>query len=109
MDECEFSCDRLTIMVSGQMMCLGTLQHLREKFGQGYRLEFFFKPSVTFDEAKFKHSVEKQFPGIQLKGAQKARKCHRRSLEKNEAGVKLEEARRSDAVVRPDWRETSSL
>ncbi|XP_037555588.2 phospholipid-transporting ATPase ABCA3 [Dermacentor silvarum] len=71
MDECEFSCDRLTIMVSGQMMCLGTLQHLREKFGQGYRLEFFFKPSVTFDEAKFKHSVEKQFPGIQLKGAQK--------------------------------------
>lgn len=30
-DECEISCDRLTIMVQGQMMCLGTVQHLRDK------------------------------------------------------------------------------
>ncbi|XP_054924194.1 phospholipid-transporting ATPase ABCA3-like [Dermacentor andersoni] len=71
MDECEFSCDRLTIMVNGQMMCLGTLQHLREKFGQGYRLEFFFKPTAAVDEVKLKQAVGKLFPGIQLKDAQK--------------------------------------
>ncbi|XP_070382190.1 phospholipid-transporting ATPase ABCA3-like isoform X2 [Dermacentor albipictus] len=71
MDECEFSCDRLTIMVNGQMMCLGTLQHLREKFGQGYRLELFLKPTVAVDELKLKQAVEKQFPGIRLKDTQK--------------------------------------
>ncbi|XP_049515151.1 ATP-binding cassette sub-family A member 9-like [Dermacentor silvarum] len=58
-------------MVDGQMMCLGTLQHLREKFGQGYRLEFFLEPTVTVDEGKLKQAVEKLFPGIQLTDAQK--------------------------------------
>ncbi|XP_054920752.1 ATP-binding cassette sub-family A member 17-like [Dermacentor andersoni] len=71
MEECEFSCDRLTIMVDGQMMCLGTLQHLREKFGQGYRVEFFLEPTVAVDEVKLKQAVHKLFPGIQLKDAQK--------------------------------------
>ncbi|XP_065294926.1 phospholipid-transporting ATPase ABCA3-like isoform X2 [Dermacentor albipictus] len=71
MEECEFSCDRLTIMVNGQMMCLGTLQHLREKFGQGYRVEFFLEPTVAVDEVKLKKAVHKLFPGIQLKDTQK--------------------------------------
>ncbi|XP_065294949.2 phospholipid-transporting ATPase ABCA3-like isoform X2 [Dermacentor albipictus] len=76
MDECEFSCDRLTIMVDGQMMCLGTLQHLREKFGQGYRLELFLKPTVAVDEDKLKRAVDKLFPGIQLKDPQKNVLCY---------------------------------
>ncbi|XP_070381292.1 phospholipid-transporting ATPase ABCA3-like isoform X4 [Dermacentor albipictus] len=71
MEECELSCDRLTIMVNGQMMCLGTLQHLREKFGQGYRVEFFLEPTVAVDEVKLKKAVNKLFPGIQLKDVQK--------------------------------------
>nr|XP_050023981.1 phospholipid-transporting ATPase ABCA3-like [Dermacentor andersoni] len=76
MDECEFSCDRLTIMVDGQMLCLGTLQHLREKFGQGYRVEFFLKPTVAVDEVKFKQAVDKLFPSIQLKDTQKNLLCY---------------------------------
>ncbi|XP_014676332.1 PREDICTED: LOW QUALITY PROTEIN: ATP-binding cassette sub-family A member 3-like [Priapulus caudatus] len=36
MDECEALCTRIGIMVNGQLKCLGTQQHLKTKFGQGY-------------------------------------------------------------------------
>ncbi|CAF3573418.1 unnamed protein product [Rotaria sp. Silwood1] len=39
MDECERVCNRLGIMVHGQLACLGTIQHLKSKFGQGYTIE----------------------------------------------------------------------
>ncbi|XP_070381279.1 phospholipid-transporting ATPase ABCA3-like isoform X1 [Dermacentor albipictus] len=67
MDECEFSCDRITIMVNGQPTCLGTLQRLREKFGQGYRLEFLLKHTEAADAPKLKEAVAEVFPKVQLK------------------------------------------
>ena len=36
MEECEALCTKLTIMVGGRLRCLGSLQHLKDKFGQGY-------------------------------------------------------------------------
>ncbi|XP_041064203.1 retinal-specific phospholipid-transporting ATPase ABCA4 [Carcharodon carcharias] len=36
MEECEALCTRLAIMVNGQFKCLGTTQHLKYKFGDGY-------------------------------------------------------------------------
>ncbi|CAF0941667.1 unnamed protein product [Adineta steineri] len=39
MDECERVCNRLGIMVRGQLACLGTIQHLKSKFGRGYTIE----------------------------------------------------------------------
>ncbi|KAH7940086.1 hypothetical protein HPB52_021081 [Rhipicephalus sanguineus] len=67
MDECEFSCDRITIMVAGHMMCLGTLQHLREKFGKGFRLEFLLKHTAAADAPKLNAAVQRLFKGIELK------------------------------------------
>nr|XP_054920506.1 phospholipid-transporting ATPase ABCA3-like [Dermacentor andersoni] len=67
MDECEFSCDRLTIMANGQMMCLGALQRLREKFGQGYRLEFLLKHTAESDAPRLKQAVAELFPKTLLK------------------------------------------
>jgi len=32
-------CNRLGIMYNGQLVCLGTIQHLKSKFGQGYTIE----------------------------------------------------------------------
>jgi ABC-type multidrug transport system ATPase subunit len=32
-------CNRLGIMFNGQFACLGTIQHLKSKFGQGYTIE----------------------------------------------------------------------
>lgn len=39
MEECEALCSRIGIMVSGQLQCLGTVQHLKSRFGKGYHME----------------------------------------------------------------------
>ncbi|KAN0050678.1 hypothetical protein ACTA71_003823 [Dictyostelium dimigraforme] len=41
--ECSAVCDRLTIMKSGKMMCLGSIQHIKDKFGSGYSIDVKFK------------------------------------------------------------------
>lgn len=38
MEECEALCTRLAIMVDGKFKCIGSAQHLKDKFGQGYVL-----------------------------------------------------------------------
>ncbi|XP_075213435.1 phospholipid-transporting ATPase ABCA1-like isoform X2 [Lycorma delicatula] len=38
MEECQALCTRLTIMVNGEFKCLGSSQHLKNKFGGGYSL-----------------------------------------------------------------------
>ncbi|XP_013169431.1 PREDICTED: ATP-binding cassette sub-family A member 3-like isoform X2 [Papilio xuthus] len=38
MEECEALCSRLTIMVNGRFKCLGTPQHLKNKFSEGFTL-----------------------------------------------------------------------
>ncbi|CAF4800489.1 unnamed protein product [Rotaria magnacalcarata] len=35
MEECEALCTRLAIMVNGKFKCLGSIQHLKSKFGEG--------------------------------------------------------------------------
>eukprot|EP00056_Hartaetosiga_gracilis_P010708 m.159480 g.159480 ORF g.159480 m.159480 type:complete len:1802 (+) comp13370_c0_seq2:43-5448(+) len=35
MEECEALCSRLAIMVNGQFKCIGSLQHLKSRFGKG--------------------------------------------------------------------------
>ncbi|XP_023672701.2 cholesterol transporter ABCA5 [Paramormyrops kingsleyae] len=39
MEEAEAVCDRVAIMVSGQLRCIGSIQHLKSKYGRGYSLE----------------------------------------------------------------------
>jgi len=36
MEECEALCQRLCIMVNGRFRCIGSTQHLKSKFGQGF-------------------------------------------------------------------------
>lgn len=38
MEECEALCTRLAIMVNGNFKCLGSTQHLKNKFAEGYTL-----------------------------------------------------------------------
>lgn len=38
MEECEALCTRLAVMVNGQFKCLGSPQHLKNRFGEGYFL-----------------------------------------------------------------------
>jgi hypothetical protein len=46
MEECEALCTRLVIMVNGQFQCLGSIQHLKTKFGEGYTLIAKLRPPV---------------------------------------------------------------
>jgi len=38
MDETEVLCTNIGIMVNGQLKCLGSLQHLKSKYGEGYTI-----------------------------------------------------------------------
>jgi len=38
MEECEALCTRLAIMVNGQLKCIGSLQELKSRYGQGYNV-----------------------------------------------------------------------
>lgn len=46
MDETEALCTRVGIMVNGELKCLGSLQHLKSKYGDGYTL----LAKVAFDK-----------------------------------------------------------
>ncbi|XP_023444866.2 ATP-binding cassette sub-family A member 9 isoform X2 [Dasypus novemcinctus] len=39
MAEAEAVCDRVAVMVSGRLRCMGSIQHLKSKFGKDYLLE----------------------------------------------------------------------
>merc|ERR1719468_148534 len=47
MEECEALCTRLVIMVNGQFKCLGSPQHLKAKFGNGYKLAIRLRNQTT--------------------------------------------------------------
>jgi len=38
MEECETLCTRLAVMVNGRLHCLGSAQHLKNKYGDGYTM-----------------------------------------------------------------------
>ncbi|XP_070198704.1 phospholipid-transporting ATPase ABCA3-like [Littorina saxatilis] len=48
MEECEALCTRVAIMVNGRIKCLGTTQHLKSRFGQGFTLSV--KMGITQDD-----------------------------------------------------------
>ncbi|XP_070201581.1 phospholipid-transporting ATPase ABCA3-like [Littorina saxatilis] len=65
MEECEALCTRVAIMVNGRMKCLGTTQHLKSRFGQGFTLSVrmglkengqlaSFNPLVTYVQSHFR-------------------------------------------------------
>uniref|UniRef100_A0A4W5PJ99 ABC transporter domain-containing protein n=1 Tax=Hucho hucho TaxID=62062 RepID=A0A4W5PJ99_9TELE len=47
MEEAEAVCDRVAIMVSGQLRCIGSIQHLKGKYGRGYSLEVKLREELT--------------------------------------------------------------
>ena len=57
MEECEALCTKLGIMVNGQFECLGNIQNLKSKYGQGYTLVI-----------KCKLSVNSENPLVELEG-----------------------------------------
>ncbi|XP_042225445.1 phospholipid-transporting ATPase ABCA3-like [Homarus americanus] len=82
MEECEALCTRLAIMVNGKFCCLGSPQHLKSKFSEGYSViirvhmsnsQESNDPSLTELPAEMltiKQFVEKTFPANHLREIQ---------------------------------------
>uniref|UniRef100_A0A8C5FXE8 ATP-binding cassette, sub-family A (ABC1), member 4b n=1 Tax=Gadus morhua TaxID=8049 RepID=A0A8C5FXE8_GADMO len=71
MEECEALCTRLAIMVNGTFKCLGTIQHLKYKFGDGYVVTMKVRssgpgappdlgPAESFMESSFAGCVQRE-------------------------------------------------
>uniref|UniRef100_A0A8C4ZZL0 ATP-binding cassette, sub-family A (ABC1), member 4a n=1 Tax=Gadus morhua TaxID=8049 RepID=A0A8C4ZZL0_GADMO len=66
MEECEALCTRLAIMVNGSFKCLGTIQHLKYKFGDGYMVTMKIRgaaPGLSPDLNPAEDFMEDVFPG----------------------------------------------
>nr|XP_014349980.1 PREDICTED: ATP-binding cassette sub-family A member 1-like isoform X2 [Latimeria chalumnae] len=67
MEECEALCTRMAIMVNGEFKCLGSIQHLKNRFGDGYTVMVRvsgsppdLKPVQDFIESFFSGSTLKE-------------------------------------------------
>lgn len=67
MEECEALCTRLAIMVAGEFKCLGSVQHLKNKFAKGFVLtvKISHDTNEVFDEVS--KIVTKEFSEAILK------------------------------------------
>ncbi|NXG78988.1 ABCA2 protein, partial [Baryphthengus martii] len=65
MEECEALCTRLAIMVNGRLKCLGSIQHLKNRFGDGYMITVRTKSSLNVKEVV--RFFNRNFPEAVLK------------------------------------------
>ncbi|KAL2294929.1 LOW QUALITY PROTEIN: hypothetical protein Nmel_018072 [Mimus melanotis] len=64
MEECEALCTRMAIMVNGRFRCLGSVQHLKNRFGDGYTVVVRVGgPGPTAVQTL----LQQHFPGIVLR------------------------------------------
>ncbi|XP_050346196.1 ATP-binding cassette sub-family A member 2-like isoform X2 [Nymphalis io] len=72
MEECEALCSRLTIMVNGRFQCLGSPQHLKNKYSEGFTLTIKIKmdndtrSSPTDRTEAVKNYVNAQYNNVKL-------------------------------------------
>ncbi|XP_060873175.1 phospholipid-transporting ATPase ABCA3-like isoform X2 [Metopolophium dirhodum] len=72
MDECEALCNRLTIMVDGVMKCIGNIQYLKNRYGQGFTIMVKLRYIENSNVTELKSDIERQFsPDINLKDEHK--------------------------------------
>ncbi|KAJ6635436.1 Phospholipid-transporting ATPase ABCA3 [Pseudolycoriella hygida] len=70
MEECEVLCTRLAIMVNGEFKCLGSTQHLKNKFSKGFFLTIKINRDVASSDQpieEVKHFVTSNFTDAILK------------------------------------------
>lgn len=67
MQECERTCDRVGILVNGELACLGSIQHLKERFGRGYSITVKLPAERTADARELHTTMQRTFPGIYLR------------------------------------------
>ncbi|XP_061092959.1 glucosylceramide transporter ABCA12-like [Conger conger] len=66
MEECEALCTRLAIMVTGQFRCLGSLQHIKNRFGSGFTVKMYLAVASSNADA-ITDFMQLHFPSTYLK------------------------------------------
>lgn len=67
MDECEALCNRLAIIVDGVIKCIGNVQYLKNRYGQGFTVIVKLRNSENTNVKTLKKNIENQFaPDIVL-------------------------------------------
>ncbi|KAF4014147.1 hypothetical protein G4228_005234 [Cervus hanglu yarkandensis] len=66
MEECEALCTRLAIMVNGRFQCIGSLQHIKSRFGRGFTVKVHVKNARVSMEALTRF-MQLHFPKTYLK------------------------------------------
>ncbi|XP_064800500.1 uncharacterized protein abca12 isoform X2 [Oncorhynchus masou masou] len=66
MEECEALCTRLAIMVKGQFRCLGSLQHIKNRFGSGFTVKMYLAVT-SCDVEVITNFMQCHFPNTYLK------------------------------------------
>ncbi|GLD49893.1 ATP-binding cassette sub-family A member 1-like protein [Lates japonicus] len=66
MEECEALCTRMAIMVNGRFQCLGSVQHLKNRFGDGYTI-ILRLADTNPDSCPVSSYMKNAFPSIELK------------------------------------------
>ncbi|RLV92200.1 hypothetical protein DV515_00013870, partial [Chloebia gouldiae] len=66
MEECEALCTRLAIMVNGSFQCIGSLQHIKSRFGRGFTVKMHLNSSTVCTE-KLTEFMKSHFPNTCLK------------------------------------------
>lgn len=61
MDECEILCNRLTIMVDGLLKCIGNIQYLKNRYGQGFTVMVKLLSNEIADMEELKADIENRF------------------------------------------------
>ena len=64
MEECEALCNRIGIMVGGSFSCLGSLQHLKNRFSEGYSIDLRFQPGRCDQVVAAVNAA--QIPGLEI-------------------------------------------
>lgn len=67
MEECDALCTQIAIMVNGRLKCLGSSQHLKSKFGDGYTVIVKVSGTQSGDVLQLCRYIESTFPGSLLK------------------------------------------
>ncbi|KAM6129391.1 glucosylceramide transporter ABCA12 [Pterocles gutturalis] len=66
MEECEALCTRLAIMVNGSFQCIGSLQHIKSRFGRGFTVKMHLNNNTVCTET-LTEFMKSHFPNTCLK------------------------------------------
>lgn len=84
MEECEALCSRIGIMVNGALACIGSLEHLKQKYGKGFHIELNTSESRVVDVREFIHTI---FPSAEEQEEHAGRLKY--IVPRHEAGISL--------------------